>query len=273
MEWFSFLGQDLAIDIGNNTIIAKNGNIVLDEPSVIAVDTETQQMVATGSKAVDLCKVNKRLKILTSYCDGLIPDWTAAEYMLKDFIKTATSRFKIIKKAVVSFDFDLSGDFPSDKYRENLIRTIKRCGVHSVYLIPKTMAAALGYGLDVKHSTPNVIALISDDVIELSVIGLGGIVCSQKSKWNNKEDDKISYLMDKLCEDVNETSIPWEWKDIPGKILFTGSAQNIINCVDNVHSTLMGFVDKIISNNPRYDVVNGCLIALKHIKDYPFLLH
>ena len=172
---FSFLNQELAIDLGTaNTIIYQNDKIVLDEPSIVAIDNNTGKPIAIGQEAKLMSgKEYSGIRTIRPLRDGVIADFNAAEMMIRGFIKRASgNRTKLFTpniKVVVGI--------PSGS-TEVEIRAVRDSSEHAggrdVYLIYEPMAAALGIGLDVLAPQGNMVVDIGGGTTEIAVISLGG---------------------------------------------------------------------------------------------------
>ena len=173
------LTQDLAIDLGTaNTLIIHNDKVVVNEPSIVALDSITGKVVAIGHKAKLMeGKENSKIRTIRPLKDGVIADFNAAEVLLRGLIKkvhTGGSLFAPTLRVVICI--------PSGANNVD-IRTIgdstERSGARDVYMIFEPMAAALGAGLDVEAPTGNMIIDIGGGTSEFACISLGGIVCSE----------------------------------------------------------------------------------------------
>ena len=180
---FSFLTQELAIDLGTaNTVIFQNDKIVLDEPSIVAIDIVTGKPIALGQKAKTMQgKENPKIKTVRPLKDGVIADFDAAEMMIRGFIKqinsTRKSLFQPNMKMVVGIP---SG---STEVEKRAVRdSSEHAGGRDLYLIYEPMAAAVGIGLDVQAARGNMIVDIGGGTTEIAVISLGGIVVQDSIK-------------------------------------------------------------------------------------------
>jgi len=178
MGFFSFT-QDLAIDLGTaNTIIICNDKIMVDEPSIVAIDQKTGKLIAIGEQARQMHgKTHENIKTIRPMKDGVIADFNAAELMIRGMIKMVNKKnqwFTPSLRMVVSI--------PSGS-TEVEIRAVRDSAEHAggrdVYLIHEPMAAALGIGLDVEAPEGNMVVDIGGGTTEIAVIALGGIVCNQ----------------------------------------------------------------------------------------------
>ena len=174
---FNFLTQELAIDLGTaNTVIFQNDQIVLDEPSIVAIDNQTGRCIALGKKAKLMHeKTNPGIKTVRPLRDGVIADFNAAEMMIRGFIKQVNSR----RRSLFAPNIKLVVGIPSGS-TEVEIRAVRDSSEHAggrdVYLIYEPMAAALGIGLDVEAPKGNMVVDIGGGTTEIAVISLGGIV-------------------------------------------------------------------------------------------------
>lgn len=179
MGIFSFLTQEIAIDLGTaNTIIIHNDKIVVDEPSIVAVDKASGKLIAIGEKARQMHgKTHENIRTIRPLRDGVIADFNAAEQMIRGMIRMINKRpglFSPSLKMVVCI--------PSGS-TEVEIRAVRDSSEHAggrdVYLIYEPMAAAIGIGLDVEAPEGCMVVDIGGGTTEIAVIALGGIVCNK----------------------------------------------------------------------------------------------
>lgn len=174
---FSFLNQEFAIDLGTaNTVIYQNDQIVLDEPSIIAIDNTTNKCIALGTQAKLMHeKVNPKIRTIRPLRDGVIADFNAAEMMIRGFIKKASSRHH----SILAPNLKIVVGIPSGS-TDVEIRAVRDSSEHAggrdVYLIHEPMAAALGIGLEVEAPQGNMVVDIGGGTTEIAVISLGGLV-------------------------------------------------------------------------------------------------
>jgi len=176
---FSFLTQELAIDLGTaNVVILVDGKIVVDEPSIVAINKLTGKPIAFGQKAKLMeGKTNPNIKTVRPLRDGVIADFNAAEQMLRGFVKMIN-----FKKRFFTPNMRMVVSIPSGS-TEVEIRAVRDSSEHAggrdVYMIFEPMAAAMGIGLDVEAPTGNMVIDIGGGTTEIAVISLGGIVVSE----------------------------------------------------------------------------------------------
>ncbi|BDX38481.1 rod shape-determining protein [Tenuifilaceae bacterium CYCD] len=179
MGLFSFLTQELAIDLGTaNTIILYNDKIVVDQPSIVAIDQATSKMIAIGEEARAMHgKTHENIKTIRPLRDGVIADFNAAEQMIRGMIKMINT-----KNAIFNPSLRMVIGIPSGS-TEVEIRAVRDSSEHAggrdVYLIYEPMAAALGIGLDVLAPEGSMVVDIGGGTTEIAVIALGGIVCNK----------------------------------------------------------------------------------------------
>ena len=178
MGFFSLM-HELAIDLGTaNTLIIYDGKVVVDEPSIIALEIATGKVKAIGLEAKKMDgRVNPNIKTIRPLRDGVIADFKATELMLRGLIKkvrTTSSMFAPSLRMVICIP---SG---STNVEIRAVRdSAEHAGARDVYMIFEPMAAALGAGLDVEAPEGNMVIDIGGGTSEIACISLGGIVCSE----------------------------------------------------------------------------------------------
>lgn len=180
---FSFLTQELAIDLGTaNTVIFQNDKIVLDEPSIVAIDIVTGKPIALGQKAKTMQgKENSKIKTVRPLKDGVIADFDAAEMMIRGFIKQINSTRKSLFQPNIKMVVGIPSG--STEVEKRAVRdSSEHAGGRDLYLIYEPMAAAVGIGLDVQAARGNMIVDIGGGTTEIAVISLGGIVVQDSIK-------------------------------------------------------------------------------------------
>ena len=173
------LTQELAIDLGTaNTLIMHNGKVVVDEPSIVAINIKSGNLMAIGNKARMMHeKVNPNIRTIRPLKDGVIADFEATELMLRGLIKKVNVARGIFAPSIKMMICTPSGSTNVD------IRAVRDSAQHAggreIYLVFEPMAAALGAGLDVEAPEGNLIIDIGGGTSEIACISLGGIVCSE----------------------------------------------------------------------------------------------
>lgn len=182
------------MDLGTaNTIIISDGKIVVDEPSVVALDRRTDRMIAVGDKAKMMYeKTNSDIKTIRPLRDGVIADFNACEQMMRGLIKMVHTGNRLFSPSMRMVIGVPSG---STEVELRAVRdSAEHAGGRDVYLIYEPMAAAIGVGLDVVAPEGNMIVDIGGGSTEIAVISLGGIVA----------DKSLRIAGDELTQDIQE---------------------------------------------------------------------
>lgn len=179
MGLFSFLTQEIAIDLGTaNTVIIHNDKIVVDEPSIVAIDKNTGKLIAIGEAARQMHgKTHENIKTVRPLRDGVIADFNAAELMIRGMIKMISTGPKFFTPSLKMVVCIPSG---STEVELRAVRdSSEHAGGRDVYMIYEPMAAAIGIGLDVEAPEGCMVMDIGGGTTEIAVIALGGIVCNK----------------------------------------------------------------------------------------------
>ena len=187
--------KDIGIDLGTANILinVKGEGIVLNEPSVVALDIKTQEILATGREAKEMLgRTPEQIKAVRPLSDGVIADFTATQLMLKNLIQKICRRYNVGRPRVVV-------GVPSGitEVEERAVQeSVLNAGAREVYLIEEPMAAAIGANMDIAEPSGNIIVDIGGGTTEVAVISLGGIVVSNSIKiaGDNLDEDIINYV-------------------------------------------------------------------------------
>src|ERR1700732_1463755 len=180
MGLFNFLTQEIAMDLGTaNTLIIHNDEIVVNEPSIVALDRNNPKTVlAVGKRALMMHeKTHESIRTVRPLKDGVIADFNAAELMIREMIKMIYP-----KKPLFPPSWRMMICIPSSitEVEKRAVRdSAEQAGAKEVYLLHEPMAAALGIGIDVEEPMGNMIIDIGGGPSEIAVIALGGIVCNK----------------------------------------------------------------------------------------------
>ena len=179
MGLFSFLTQEIAIDLGTaNTIIIHNDKVVVNEPSIVAIDQHTGKLIAIGEKARQMHgKTPENIKTVRPLRDGVIADFDAAEQMIRGMIKMINKKPQMFNPALKMVVCIPSG--ATEVERRAVRDSSEHAGGRDVYMIYEPMAAAIGIGLDVEAPEGSLVVDIGGGTTEIAVIALGGIVCNK----------------------------------------------------------------------------------------------
>lgn len=197
MGLFDFLTQNLAIDLGTaNTLIIHNDKIVIDSPSIIAIDVRNKKVLAVGEQAKQMQgKTHENIKIYRPLKDGVIADYQIAELMIREFFK----KIPDINRKFFTPSLRMVICIPSG-ITEVEKRAVKDSAQHlnakEIHLIEEPMAAAIGSGISVTKPEGTMIIDIGGGTSEIGVIALGGIVCQKSIKIaGDVFTNDISYFM------------------------------------------------------------------------------
>jgi len=192
---FSFMGRDMAVDLGTaNTLVYVRGRgIVLNEPSVVAINTKTGAILQVGAEAKRMIgRTPSHIHAIRPLKDGVIADFDVTEKMLRYFIQKVHKRRVLAKpRVVVCVPSGITG-VEQRAVEEATIAA----GARAAFIIEEPMAAAIGAGLPVHEPTGNMVVDIGGGTTEVAVISLGGIVTSLSIRIGGDELDEaiISYI-------------------------------------------------------------------------------
>ena len=204
---FSLSSKDIGIDLGTANILVtiKGKGIVLKEPSVVAIDRKTGNILATGYEAKEMLgRTPDEIKAIRPMKDGVIADFTGTQLMLKNIVRKVCQRYNIGKPRVVV-------GVPSGitEVEERAVEeAVLYAGAREVYLIEEPMAAAIGANMDVAEPSGNIIVDIGGGTTEVAVISLGGIVVSNSIRVAGDEldEDIVNYVKREMNLAIGETT-------------------------------------------------------------------
>lgn len=183
MGLFDMFTQEIAIDLGTaNTLIIHNNKIVIDQPSIVAIERSTGKPIAVGEQAKHMQgKTHEDIRTVRPLKDGVIADFAASEHMIKEFIKKIPGlKGKLFQPALRIVICIPSGITEVEK---RAVRdSAQKVNAKEVRLIYEPMAAAIGVGIDVQKPEGNMIIDIGGGTTEIAVVALGGIVCDKSIK-------------------------------------------------------------------------------------------
>lgn len=188
--------KEVAIDLGTaNSIVICNDKVVVDEPSIVAVDQTTKKIIAVGKRAMQMDgKTHENIKTIRPLRDGVIADFDMANDMIRELIKMMN-----LRKTIVPPSLRMVICIPSGitNVEERAVRdAAEQAGAKDVRLIHEPMAAAIGIGIDVLEPEGNMIIDIGGGTSEIAVIALGGIVCNKSIRIAGDEfnRDIVEYM-------------------------------------------------------------------------------
>ncbi len=187
-------GQDIGIDLGTATVIAyvKGKGIVLREPSVVAVDNITGDVLAVGQEARRMLgRTPGNIVATRPLKDGVISDYTVTEKMLKYFINKIGGKFIFAPRIMVCIPSQVT-----EVEKKAVIDAASQAGARKVYLIEEPIAAAIGAGIDISKPCGNMIVDIGGGTTDIAVISLGGSVVSSSLKVAGDKFDEavVKYI-------------------------------------------------------------------------------
>ena len=255
--------RDMGIDLGTaNTLVhVKGKGIVLREPSVVAIERDTGEVLSVGDEAKKMIgRTPGNIVAIRPMKDGVIADFDVTQTMLKYFIRKAMNTRAFVRPRVV-------GGVPSDVTeveKRAVIDAAQQAGAREAYLIEEPMAAAIGAGLPVEEATGNMVVDIGGGTTEIAVISLGGIVTSKSIRVGGDEMDtsivqyikKLYNLMigERTAEEIKikiGTAIitPKTEKtlEIRGRDLLSGLPKNLTIQSAEIRDALADPVEKIVT--------------------------
>ena len=253
--------KDIGIDLGtaNVLIYIKGEGIVLNEPSVVAIDSDTKKPLAVGSEAREMLgRTPGRVKAIKPMKDGVIADFETTELMLNYFIKKVNGRSFFSRPRILIC-------CPSNitQVEKNAIKeAAERTGARRVFLEEEPKVAAIGAGMDISKPSGNMVIDIGGGTTDIAILSLGGIVESRSIRiaGNAFDNDIVKYIKDKYkllvgertAEDIKisiGTVFPGnkdEKMEVRGRDLVTGLPHTITLSSDEVEEALRESVYSII---------------------------
>ena len=285
-------GQDIGIDLGTATVIAyvKGKGIVLREPSVVAVDNNTGNVLAVGKEARKMLgRTPGNIVATRPLREGVISNYTVTEKMLKYFINRVCGKFVFAPRIMICIPSQVT-----EVEKKAVIDAASQAGARRVYLIEEPIAAAFGAGIDISKRCGNLVVDIGGGTTDIAVISLGGSVVSESLKVAGDKFDEaiVKYIKKRHNVMIGERTAE-ELKinigcvypkiqdmdmDIRGRDLITGLPKTItvhssemlealiepaMMIVDSVHSVLEKTPPELaadISDKGIYMTGGGCLV-------------
>ena len=265
---FGLKSKDIGIDLGTaNTLVTLKGKgVILKEPSVVAIDRRSGNILATGYEAKEMLgRTPETIKAVRPLKDGVIADFTATQLMLKNIVSKVCQRYNAGRPRVVV-------GVPSGitEVEERAVEeSVLRAGAKEVYLIEEPMAAAIGANLDVAEPTGNIIVDIGGGTTEVAVISLGGVVISNSLRIAGDEldEDIINYIKREMGLAIGETTaeeikieigcalplMTEESMEVRGRDLGNGLPRNVIITSTQIEEAMRDSINEIV------DVVKSIL--------------
>jgi rod shape-determining protein MreB len=183
MAFFDFWSESIAIDLGTaNTLIIHNDKVVVDSPSIVAIDKKSEKIIAVGKEASLMQgKTHENIKTIRPLKDGVIADFNASEQMISLLIKSIPALNKKFFTPALKMVICIPSGITEVEMRA-VKESAERVNGKEVYLIHEPMAAAIGIGVDIMQPKGNMVVDIGGGTTEIAVIALSGIVCDKSVK-------------------------------------------------------------------------------------------
>ena len=261
MKLMGWNSKDIGVDLGTANIIItiKGKGIVLNEPSVVAIDKNNGTILATGAEAKEMLgRTPDDIAAIRPLKDGVIADFTATQLMLKSMLQRVCQRYNAGRPRVVV-------GVPSGitEVEERAVEeSVMQAGAREVYIIEEPMAAAIGANLEVAEPSGNIIVDIGGGTTEVAVVSLGGIVTSNSLRIAGDElnEDIINYVKREMNLAIGETTaeqvkmnigcakplLTEESMEIRGRHLTTGLPETAIITSTQVQEAMNDSIEKIV---------------------------
>lgn len=260
-NFFNLSFRDIGIDLGTANILVtlKGKGVILNEPSVVAIDNVTGQIIATGAEAKEMLgKTPEKIRAVRPMKDGVIADFTATRLLLKNIVQKVCKRYNIMRlRAVVGVPSGIT------EVEERAVEeAIVQAGAKEVYLIEEPVAAAIGANIEISEPSGNIIVDIGGGTTEVAVISLGGIVVSNSLRIAGDELDEaiVNYIKKELNLAVGLTTaeeikikigcamplMTTESMEIRGRDLNTGLPKNIVINSEQIQKAIEEPINDII---------------------------
>ena len=261
MKLMGWNSKDIGVDLGTANIIItiKGKGIVLNEPSVVAIDKNNGTILATGAEAKEMLgRTPNDIAAIRPLKDGVIADFTATQLMLKSMLQRVCQRYNAGRPRVVV-------GVPSGitEVEERAVEeSVMQAGAREVYIIEEPMAAAIGANLEVAEPNGNIIVDIGGGTTEVAVVSLGGIVTSNSLRVAGDElnEDIVNYVKREMNLAIGEATaeqvkinigcakplLTEESMEIRGRHLATGLPETAIITSTQVQEAMNDSIEKIV---------------------------
>ena len=192
------LAKDVGIDLGtaNILIYVKGEGIVLNEPSIVLVDTNENKVIAMGNEAKEMIgKTPENIKVIKPLKDGVIADFEITELMLNNYIKRVKAKSLLTRPRVLI----CCPSNITEVEKSAIIEAAERTGARKVFIEEEPKVAAIGAGLDISKPFGNMVVDIGGGTTDIAVLSLGNIVTSSsiKTAGNTFDEEIINYIKNK----------------------------------------------------------------------------
>ena len=268
---FSLFSSDIGIDLGTATVLVyvKGKGIVLNEPSVVAVDRVTGKLIAVGSEAQEtLGRTPGNIVAILPLREGVISDYEMTECMIKEFIRKVQG-FRLFKPNVVI----CVPSIITEVEERAVIDAGTQAGAKRVFLIEEPVAAAIGAGIDITKPNGNLVVDVGGGTTDIAVISLGGVVESTSIKIAGDKFDEaiIKYIRRKHNALIGERTAEQikknigcvyprseeEIMEVKGRCLMTGlprtftvSSTEVLEALEEVSSAIVEAIHSVLERTP-----------------------
>ena len=268
---FSLFSNDIGIDLGTTTVLVyvKGKGIVLNEPSVVAVDRVTGKLIAVGSEAQEtLGRTPGNIVAIRPLREGVISDYEMTECMIKEFIRKVQG-FRLFKPNVVI----CVPSIITEVEERAVIDAGTQAGAKRVFLIEEPVAAAIGAGIDITKPNGNLVVDVGGGTTDIAVISLGGVVESTSIKIAGDKFDEaiIKYIRRKHNALIGERTAEQikknlgcvyprseeEIMEVKGRCLMTGlprtftvSSTEVLEALEEVSSAIVEAIHSVLERTP-----------------------
>lgn len=260
------LGKDIGIDLGtaNVLIYIKGKGIVLNEPSIVALEVDTKRIVAVGTEAKEMLgRTPGKIKAIKPMKDGVIADFEATEIMLNSFIKKIKARNLFSRPRIL-----ICCPTNITQVEKNAIKeAAERTGARKVYIEEEPKVAAIGAGIDISKPSVSMIIDIGGGTTDIAILSMNGMVISSSIRiaGNTFDQDIINYIRDKyklLIGEKTSEELKKEFinifkpnkkkkREIRGRNLITGLPHSIEITQEELSEALKESINKLIKETTR----------------------
>lgn len=255
---------DIGIDLGTTkTIIYTDSGIILEEPSVVAIDTKEDTVIAVGAGAHAMFeRTPPNITVSYPLIDGVVSNHVLTEVLLKEFLKKACGNNLIKHRVVICIPSIIT-----NVERRTLVEVVINAGGRKVYLIEEPIAAAIGCGIDITRANGNLVVDIGGGTVDIAVLSMSGVVLSHSIKFaGNKTDEEIIKLIasryklhigykmaEKIKLEIGNVFVPSSnnYTDVKGRNLLTGLPSRIEINENDLYDAVSVFGNEVV-NAIRY---------------------
>ena len=259
ISFWNYLSGDMAIDLGtaNTLIYLKGQDIVIDEPSIVARNSRTGQIIAVGNDAKEMLgKTHQDIEVIRPLKDGVIANFEVTEGMLQGFIKKVKISRIARPRMVIGVPTGIT-----EVEKRAVKDSAERANAREVYLIGEPVAAAIGIGLEIDKPIGNMVVDIGGGTTEIAVIALDGIVTHESVRIGGDEMDEaiVQYFKREhnlligertaeniKCEIGSATAVAEITKAVKGRNLIAGIPKTIEVTSSEIREALRDTVDSIV---------------------------